>query len=417
MKKIVFILTIVNCSLINTNSFAQWFPAAIGIADSVYLYDCKFVNQNIAYIVGAYGYIYKTTNGAQSWFTQISSTNYELTSVFFINENTGWAVGGGNIIKTTNGGTNWFIQYTSYNTEFECVHFANENTGMVVGTMGPYSIMKTTDGGNGWFTLQNPVPFSDMRGVFMVDTSFAYAVGERHNWVSPVIKTTNGGINWFFQMTAIYTPLIAVSFINRDTGLIAGVLRTLRYTSNGGNNWLDVQLPVPADISDIEHANNNVVYLGGISDNLVMKSTNGGTIFYVQQTGSRRYLAGLSFMNENTGLAVGDRGAVYKTTNGGEPLGIVALGNNVPSHDMLYQNYPNPFNAVTKIKFDIEDESQVSINVYGLTGRLLQILVNENLNAGSYEIELDMSNYASGLYFYVMVAESFKESRKLLLIK
>ncbi len=89
---------------------------------------------------------------AQSgWFFQTSGTSIYLTSVQFINNNTGWTVGGyaGTIIlKTTNGGTNWTSQTSGIGNDLNSVHFIDNNTGWVVGDVG--TILNTTNGGTNW---------------------------------------------------------------------------------------------------------------------------------------------------------------------------------------------------------------------------------------------------------------------------
>ena len=71
-----------------------------------------------------------------------------------------------------------------------------------------------------------------------------------------------------------------------------------------------------------------------------------------------------------------------------------------PNTFSLSQNYPNPFNPVTKIKFETppqpspkERGSEVKLIVYDVTGRDIAILVNEQLPAGTYEVEWDGTNY------------------------
>ena len=109
----------------------------------------------------------------------------------------------------------------------------------------------------------------------------------------------------------------------------------------------------------------------------------------------------------------------------GGPNGVVGITNNtseIPDKYSLNQNYPNPFNPVTKIKFDIPSKvkgqtSDVKLRVYDALGKELQILLNERLNAGSYEVDFDGSNFASGVYFYKLEAGSFVETKRMILLK
>jgi hypothetical protein len=92
----------------------------------------------------------------------------------------------------------------------------------------------------------------------------------------------------------------------------------------------------------------------------------------------------------------------------------------------LYQNYPNPFNPATIIKFSLLKNSSVTIKVFDITGKLVQVLIdNKNINQGNYEITFNGNNFNSGIYFYKLEvrgissnqAVSFSETKKMLLAK
>ncbi|HRF66649.1 MAG TPA: T9SS type A sorting domain-containing protein [Ignavibacteria bacterium] len=96
---------------------------------------------------------------------------------------------------------------------------------------------------------------------------------------------------------------------------------------------------------------------------------------------------------------------------------------NIPLVFRLSQNYPNPFNPVTKINYDLPKDSKVKIVIYDILGREIKRLVNSELKtAGSYIVDFNASNYASGVYFYHIEAEEsngnkFVDSKKMVLIK
>ena len=96
---------------------------------------------------------------------------------------------------------------------------------------------------------------------------------------------------------------------------------------------------------------------------------------------------------------------------------------NIPLVFRISQNYPNPFNPVTKINYDLPKDSKVNIVIYDILGREVKRLVNNELKtAGSYIVDFNASNYASGVYFYRIEAEEpngnkFVDSKKMVLIK
>src|SRR4030095_15573241 len=98
------------------------------------------------------------------------------------------------------------------------------------------------------------------------------------------------------------------------------------------------------------------------------------------------------------------------------PLGIEEWGE-VPDKFALEQNYPNPFNPVTRFKYSVPHDGNVSLKVYDALGNEVAVFVNGFLKAGSYNAEFDASQFGSGVYFYTLTAGDFRETRKMILTK
>jgi Arylsulfotransferase (ASST)/Cep192 domain 4/Secretion system C-terminal sorting domain len=90
---------------------------------------------------------------------------------------------------------------------------------------------------------------------------------------------------------------------------------------------------------------------------------------------------------------------------------------NNPKDFTLSQNYPNPFNPVSKIKYSVSHSSLVKLQVFDILGKEVSTLVNEEQSPGSYEVEINGTNLASGIYFYRLIAGSFSATKKMLLLK
>ncbi len=88
-----------------------------------------------------------------------------------------------------------------------------------------------------------------------------------------------------------------------------------------------------------------------------------------------------------------------------------------PLHISLAQNYPNPFNPVTTISFTLPQESPVILKIYNILGKEVATLVDKRLSEGNYSIVWNASGFSNGLYFYHIEAGSFRDTKKLLLIK
>jgi len=91
--------------------------------------------------------------------------------------------------------------------------------------------------------------------------------------------------------------------------------------------------------------------------------------------------------------------------------------NQTPMEFNLEQNYPNPFNPSTTIKFNIPEQEFVSLKIYDVMGNEVEVLLNEDKQAGSHNIEFDASRLASGTYFYKLQAGSYVDIKKMVLLK
>ncbi|HEY9166213.1 MAG TPA: T9SS type A sorting domain-containing protein [Candidatus Kryptonia bacterium] len=103
-------------------------------------------------------------------------------------------------------------------------------------------------------------------------------------------------------------------------------------------------------------------------------------------------------------------------------LSTLTVTVDVPKSYALYQNYPNPFNPGTTVSFDLKKTSTVAIDIYNTLGQRVEELNYGTLTSGRYSESINMSRFASGVYFYRIVAqgidnERFVSMKKLVLLK
>lgn len=91
--------------------------------------------------------------------------------------------------------------------------------------------------------------------------------------------------------------------------------------------------------------------------------------------------------------------------------------NNIPIEFNLAQNFPNPFNPSTIIGYSIAKSRFVTLKIYDILGRLVKTIVNETKPAGTYSVNLNLSNFSNGVYFYKLSAGNFSEVKKMVLLK
>ncbi|MBI4536078.1 MAG: T9SS type A sorting domain-containing protein [Ignavibacteriae bacterium] len=97
-------------------------------------------------------------------------------------------------------------------------------------------------------------------------------------------------------------------------------------------------------------------------------------------------------------------------------------GEGVPAEFALHQNYPNPFNPSTRISFALPKQENARLQIFDMLGRLVNTLVDENLDAGTYDVtwngtDRTGASVASGVYLYRLETSSFASVRKMLLVK
>ncbi|MEO6695977.1 MAG: T9SS type A sorting domain-containing protein [Ignavibacteria bacterium] len=105
-------------------------------------------------------------------------------------------------------------------------------------------------------------------------------------------------------------------------------------------------------------------------------------------------------------------------------ISVKQLSTNIPLEFKLDQNYPNPFNPKTVISYKLAASSFISLKVYNSLGKEVAVLVNQQQNVGSYEIDFDASGLASGVYFYRIAvhsdkleSENFSDTNRMILLK
>jgi spore coat protein A len=83
----------------------------------------------------------------------------------------------------------------------------------------------------------------------------------------------------------------------------------------------------------------------------------------------------------------------------------------------LEQNYPNPFNPSTTINFSIPENSFVSLKVFNTLGEEVVALIDQEIPHGNHRVEFNAGDLPSGMYFYTLSTNNYKETKKMMLMK
>jgi hypothetical protein len=297
--------------------------------------------------------------------------------------------------KSTNGGVNWIVNENA----IDC-------NGIRTTQLSPWFIRansfpaidvdKTGGARNGWIyiavTDKNFAPAGSDPDIVIhrsTDGGNTWSSGVRVNQ-DPI----NNGRNQFFPALRVDENggVNIIYYDSRNSVDSADVY--LSRSIDGGSTWNDFR------ISDRRFMPTSVSGAGGgnMGDNLGMTSGN-GKLYPV-------------WMANYTGIFQVWSAIVDYTT-----IGIQQIGTEIPKKFNLSQNYPNPFNPGTKVIFQMPNNGFVELKIYDALGSEVSTLVNQQLNAGIYEVNWDASASPSGVYFYRLVTDGYSETKKMVLTK
>jgi hypothetical protein len=84
---------------------------------------------------------------------------------------------------------------------------------------------------------------------------------------------------------------------------------------------------------------------------------------------------------------------------------------------ILNQNYPNPFNPTTNFQFNLSKPCYITLRIYNMLGQELAVISKGLFSAGTHSITWNAAGFSSGIYFYCLETSSYKETKKMLLLK
>ena len=402
----------------STNSGANWTTFNTWLSAGTFYDVWAEYNDKKVWVVGSPGIsgttfdqILYSSNGGTNWVNQpITSTKYFRT-IHMVNTSTGYIAGyQGAVYKTTNGGSNWdSLPFPTTTPLLYKVDFPTATTGWVVSTSTPY-IWKSTDGGMNWASQTGPT--TSIYSIDMVDANTGYFCGSSGS----VRKTTDGGTTWSLVTINTTSTLYDVKMMNALTGFICGSSSAVRRTRDGGTTWDTLFQPYSATLYGMDWVDTTSGIVVASSTGYTARTTNAGGSWTIETTsGSTMY--NVYMRHRDSAWACGSGSYVFKYAIG--PTGITQYEHNVPRDFVLMQNYPNPFNPNTTIKFGLPRAGSVTLNVYDITGKLVQkILNNAPLNAGTVTHDFDGTNLASGVYFYSLIVDDIKiDTKKMVLVK
>ena len=389
MKKII--LTIFVMLLISAgNLFSQtgWYSLSTG--SSSYLTSLYFIDVNTGYIGGNNGFLSKTTNGGANWTTLTSGISSGFVrSIFFSDVNTGYICGdNGTIRKTTNGGVNWTSLSTGAAGTFYGLSGAGSN--LIVASNNDGKIYRSTDGGLNFSSQQ--IQATGLLTVEMTSGNTGYTAGQGGG----LYKTTDGGNSWSAVNSFTTNNIWDISFKNDNLGWFNAYYGTIRMTHDGGTNIIP-NFGFNQNFEGISTINKMICYQCGLGG-LIMKATDGGNHWYRQESGTTTGLNEIQMINANTGYIVTSSGNVLKTTDGGGQPQFLKILRPVPN-----EMYRAGFTPVV-IEWTSNNVQNVSIEYSTNNGSSWQFL-STSYPADSFKYTWNTGYSISGTNFRIRIKD------------
>lgn len=227
-------------SLLKTvNGGENWVESIVGFEN---LTGVDFLNANTGYLTTTTGKVLKTVNGGDNWTLLEPSFFSYLKSIMFLNDQTGWISGSlgnssGKIAKTTNGGQNWTVQLDNVLNPINQVYFRNSQTGFAACYK---KIYRTTNGGLDWDTVKINTEAREINCIVFVSSTVGFAAASVYSNSGGVLKTFDGGLNWYIQWSNTPNSCNSIDFYGTDIGW-AGLNSGIIVTDNGGGNIIGIE--------------------------------------------------------------------------------------------------------------------------------------------------------------------------------
>jgi photosystem II stability/assembly factor-like uncharacterized protein len=265
---------------------------------------------------------------AGAWKPQTSGTLAWLRAVYFVDERRGWAVGSrGALLMTEDGGRSWAVRRAPTEDTLRDVYFADEQSGWLVCDRSIYLLrtqqeprsylLRTTDGGANWSRVELTGAETDvlLTRVVFADNSRGWAFGE----MGALYATTDGGASWERRSVPTRHLLLGGAFLADGQGWLVGAGNTILYNPDGAE-WRTGSSPLVTAAATRFNAVHFTDERRGWAvgeRGLVLSTPNGGRSWFRQESNVSVNLSDVKFIDASEGWAVGAEGTIIHTTDGG----------------------------------------------------------------------------------------------------
>ena len=315
-KSFLFLLLVVAPTFAQSGTWARQRTGSMAWLHSIF-----FLDQNRGWAAGSKGTLLQTLDGGKTWKPRGASTDDVVRDIFFTDENNGWLVCEVNayqlktvdeprayIMKTTDGGSSWKrIEIKGFNIDSILVRavFNRNGRGWTFGEGG--AIYTTHDAGDTWTKLRSPTRRLLLGGIF-VDDDRGWIVGAG----ATIIQTSDGGDTWYESTLPQVEKSIrftATTFVDNRNGWAVGSGGNVFQTVNGGRTWQRQESTVDVDLFDVKFVDALEGWAVG-AEGTIIHTSDGGAHWTSERSGTGHPLERVFFSNRNRGWAVGFGGTV-----------------------------------------------------------------------------------------------------------
>ena len=306
---------------------STWSAMTTGTNQLLYATSFAPGDTTTGWMVGAGGIIFSTTNSGATWVAQVSGVATDLRAVYAASTTTAYAAGvGGVILKTTNGGAAWVAQAsgTVQNLEgFACV-LGDANTCWTVGDNN--TIVKTTNGGAAWVAQVGPVGIVSIAEIAVASANVAWAAADDGGGNGKLIATLNGGALWFDQgLTQAGNTFNGIALFDTNNGYAVGGGGIVRRMTDG-TTWNVQASGTAVNLRAVTYGSTAQIAMTVGSGGVGISTTNGGTAWSAETTGTGNALFGLALVSDTIAYAVGATGTGLKMAPGSGSTSSVVAG-------------------------------------------------------------------------------------------
>jgi len=386
MKKQITILGILLTISITLFSQASWEPVISPVSEN--LVSVCFVDAQNGWILSDEGTLISTVDGGQSWqTTDFDSGNF--TSVYFTDQNHGCIVGWQDssfILRTTDGGGNWSDIDHLKAEHLNDVFFINENTGWAVGLKDNMNYtLSTSDGGENWAEQSSMhVLEGELYSINFRDEMKGTACG----YYGMFLITSTGGSSWALNVSIPQLGENLNSVYNWDAtkGCVVGTSGLALYTVNTWGQYVETNTNTTEELNGISAVEGtNKVWAVGTNGAIIYTSS------YIlgwvaQNSGVTENLIDIDMVEENNGWAVGENGTILH----------YSLGSSVEENaEEICFIYPNPTHGKIYIEF-YQEEKVNEIILIDITGKIVSKMIDSEYQQ---QIAIDAPDLLPGIYF------------------